>query len=146
MSILLCLILSVPDGDSMRAKCESRVKPVSLRLIEIDAPEVKHSGFVKMDTQPFGPEAQKNLAGYCYKQRATVHALGKDRYGRTLARVECQGVDVNAAQAEAGLAWPYEPKRGSRIPGLVAKAQAAHAGLWSDPSPIPPSQWRKGQR
>jgi endonuclease YncB( thermonuclease family) len=38
---------------------------------------------------------------------ATLIEKGKDRYGRTLARVTCDGTDANAEQVRRGLAWAY---------------------------------------
>ena len=32
----------------------------------------------------------------------------KDRYGRTVGRVECDGVDASAEQVRAGMAWVFD--------------------------------------
>ena len=142
-AILLCLVLAVPDGDSLRMKCEERVKPISVRLIEVDAPEVKHSGFVRIAQQPYGKEAQQSLSALCYGKQATVHTYGLDKYRRTLAHVDCGTGDVNSIQVATGSAWSFMPKRGSHIPALQKAAQDQKAGLWALPDPIPPSTWRK---
>lgn len=32
---------------------------------------------------------------------------GKDRYGRTVARVSCSGIDANTEQLRRGMAWVF---------------------------------------
>lgn len=38
------------------------------------------------------------------KGKATIERHGRDRYGRTLARVRVNGVDLSDAQVNAGMA------------------------------------------
>ena len=74
-------------------------------------------------------------------------AEGRDRYGRTVARVECDGTDANAAQIEAGLAWVFDRYVTDRtLYAVQAEAYEAQRGLWSDEAPISPWQWRRGLR
>jgi endonuclease YncB( thermonuclease family) len=37
----------------------------------------------------------------CFKKRAVLKPQTTDRYGRNVARVECDGVDANAEQTHA---------------------------------------------
>jgi endonuclease YncB( thermonuclease family) len=68
---------------------------------------------------------------------------GTDRYGRTIARVKCDGIDVSRAQVERGLAWHYVKYSTDSSLGLVQQqAKVARRGLWSDPAPIPPWDYR----
>lgn len=55
---------------------------VKVRLAEIDAPE---------KAQPFGQRRRQALGALCFKRQATVSVQTKDRYGRSVARVECAG-------------------------------------------------------
>jgi len=71
----------------------------------------------------------------------------RDRYGRTVARVECGGVDASAEQVRAGMAWAFT--RYLTDPGLrdlKAEARSAGRGLWADAQPLPPWEWRGGYR
>jgi transposase len=68
------------------------------RLAEIDAPEA---------SQAFGQRSRQHLAGICAEQLATIKPQTTDRYGRTVARVECRGTDANAEQVRAGMAWAF---------------------------------------
>ena len=70
-----------------------------------------------------------------------------DRYGRTLARIEVEGQDVNRQMVADGLAWHYV--RYSKDAGLAAaerEARAAARGLWADREPVPPWEWRASER
>ena len=37
-----------------------------------------------------------------------IRATGKDRYGRTLARIFVDDADVNIAMVRAGMAWRFD--------------------------------------
>lgn len=73
---------------------------------------------------------------------------GADRYGRTLGRVFCAGVDANAEQVRRGMAWvyvKYAPKD-SPLYAIQAEARVARRGLWQDARPVPPWEWRRGSQ
>ena len=72
-----------------------------------------------------------------------MYAGAIDRYGRTLAKVECNGVNVNAEQVRTGQAWAYYATIRSGLPAMQAKAQADGVGLWAVPGAIKPAAWRK---
>ena len=86
-------VVSVQDGDTLTVLVDRRQARV--RLPDIDAPERK---------QPFGTRSRQSLAELCAGKVARVLEQGKDRYGRTLGRVECAGIDVNAEQVRRGKA------------------------------------------
>jgi hypothetical protein len=62
---------------------------IKVRLESIDAPESK---------QALGKRSQQSLAQRCAAKTATVREKGKDRYGRALGWVVCDGVDANTEQ------------------------------------------------
>lgn len=67
-----------------------------------------------------------------------------DRYGRTVARVTCDGVDASAEQVRSGMAWVYDQYvLDMGLYDLQDEAVAAREGLWSARSPIPPWKWRR---
>ena len=140
--LVACLVIAVGDGDSMKIKCDERVKIITVRLAEIDAPEIVHKS-IGIREQPGGRESKASLADLCLKQPAVVHIRSLDRRGRTLAMVECAGVQVNQEQVRRGMAWAYMTKKRSIIPGLEAKARADGVGLWAQLDPTKPSVWRK---
>ena len=66
-----------------------------------------------------------------------------DRYGRPIAKVAVDGLDVNAEQVRRGFAWVF--RRYSNDPALIsleAQAKSAGVGLWADPHPVAPWEWR----
>ena len=75
---------------------------------------------------------------------AQLAEKGHDRYGRTLARVTCDGVDANAEQVRRGMAWAYTKYLTDRaIKDFEEDAHAVQRGLWKDANPVPPWEWRK---
>lgn len=136
-STLLCLVIAITDGDTLKARCgdPDAYQQVTVRLAEIDAPEAR---------QPFGERSRQHLAGLCFQQLATIKAQTTDRYGRTVARVDCRGTDANAEQVRAGMAWAYTKYLTDPvIQQAEQQARTERAGLWADPDPIPPWEWRR---
>lgn len=126
-------VVAVADGDTITVLRE-RVQ-VKVRLVEIDAPE---------KAQAFGNRSRQALAALVHGQEVLVVEHGLDRYGRTLGRIYLGDLDVNADQVRQGMAWVYRKyaKDASLIP-IEAEARAERRGLWSDPEPVPPWEWRK---
>ena len=79
----------------------------------------------------------------------TVAVIGskRDKYGRTLARLEIGGRDVNRQMVEDGLAWHYtQYDHDQRLDAAERDARAAKRGLWADAAPVPSWDWRAGER
>lgn len=126
-------VVGIADGDTLTVLADQ--VPHKIRLAEIDAPEKK---------QAFGEKAKQSLADLCFNQRACVSAGKTDRYGRTVARVVCQGEDASMHQVRAGLAWAYTRYLSDPAIALAeALAHDAGSGLWADPNPVPPWLYRK---
>jgi len=139
-ALLLCLVVAISDGDTLTARCgqPGAYEQVKVRLAEIDAPE---------KAQPFGERSRQHLAQLCHRQIAGIRSIGRDRYGRTLARVECQGKDANAEQLRVGLAWVYDHYVTDRsLYELQDAARASGYGLWADRNPVPPWEWRRSTK
>jgi len=108
----------------------SRVK---LRLLGIDAPEI---------CQDRGREAQHFLSQRVLHQRVQVLVKARDGYGRLIAQVSHQGQDLSQLMAQAG--WAWSPGFGHRPgPFADAVAQAAQIGLFVDPQPMLPADFRR---
>jgi endonuclease YncB( thermonuclease family) len=129
-------VVAVADGDTITALKD--LQQVKVRLTEIDAPEKQ---------QAFGNRSKESLSDLCFGKTATLLEKGKDRYGRTLARVTCDGSDANAEQVRRGLAWAYTKYlTDPQIKAIEEEARAARLGLWRDEKPVPPWEWRKAKR
>ena len=53
-------------------------------------------------------EARQHLAELCFKKQAVEKPQTTDRHGRTVARVECDGIDANVEQVRSGMAWVFD--------------------------------------
>lgn len=126
-------VIGIADGDTLTVL--EGTQQVKIRLANIDAPE---------KAQAFGQRSKESLSDLCFGKEATYQVQDVDRYGRTVAVVVCAGVQANRAQVERGLAWVY-PKynRDESLPPLQQAAQAGHRGLFADPAPMPPWEWRR---
>jgi endonuclease YncB( thermonuclease family) len=130
-------VVNVSDGDTLTLLVDT--KQVKVRLDAIDAPE---------RGQAYGRRAQESLAELCAKRTARVVPKGLDRYGRTVGIIVCDGVEANSEQVKRGMAWVFDryAPRNSPLYGLQREAQATRRGLWSDPRPIAPWDWRQRRR
>ena len=127
-------VISVIDGDSVTVLLAGR--QVKVRLADIDAPE---------KCQDSGKRARTVLTGLVLNREVQLDVTGNDAYGRTLARVSTPAHgSINAAMIERGAAWVF--RRYSNDPKLIEaedQARRFHVGLWSDPNPMAPWDWRK---
>jgi endonuclease YncB( thermonuclease family) len=131
------MVVGIRDGDTLTVLVDKQ--EVKVRLASIDAPELG---------QPFGKAARQSLADLCHQKQATVTPGARDRYGRTVGDVSCDGTPAGAEQVRRGMAWvyvKYAPKA-SPLHQLQVEARAARLGLWADPAPTPPWDWRHGQK
>jgi len=136
-ALLLCLVVGISDGDTLKARCgePGTYEQVTIRLAEIDAPE---------KGQAFGQRSKEALSALCFGLQANVRPVTRDRYGRTVARVECRGLDASAEQIRQGMAWRFvRYSTDAAMLPLEDAARSAGAGLWADAAPVPPWEWRK---
>ena len=136
LTTLLCLVVAIADGDTLTARCATAdgEATIKVRLAEIDAPEKR---------QAFGERSKQHLAELCFQKQAVITPTTRDRYGRTVARIECEGIDANAAMVRAGMAWAFTKYlTDPRIADIEREAREQNIGLWQDTAPVPPWQWR----
>lgn len=79
----------------------------------------------------------------CAAAAVDLEVRGRDKYGRTLARVMSNGQDIGEQLVNEGLAWHYKRfDNDAALAAAEAKARAARRGLWADREPIPPWELR----
>jgi endonuclease YncB( thermonuclease family) len=130
-------VIGISDGDTLTLLTAGK-QQIKVRLASIDTPE---------KAQPYGQKSRQALADLVFQKRAVLNIQGRDRYGRTLALVYVDGVDVNRHLVESGAAWVYRQyNRDQSLLQAEAEARAAKRGLWSLPEAerIPPWEWRHG--
>ena len=90
--------------------------------------------------------AKQATSALSFGQSVIVHRAGRDRYGRTVATVILMdGTILNYELVSQGWGWWYSKYAPDEIflAILEAGARDAKKGLWVDPSPVPPWEWRK---
>ena len=133
-------VVRISDGDTVTILDNSK-RMHKIRLTGIDAPE---------KSQPFGDASRKSLAEMIFQKSVEVTFTKYDRYGRILGKIESNGVDICLEQIRRGLAWHYkhyanEQPTEDRLAYAKAEedARLAKLGLWRDPSPTPPWNFRR---
>jgi micrococcal nuclease len=130
------LIIGVTDGDTVKILIDN--KTLNVRLDGIDAPE---SG------QPFGNRARQELSSLVFGQTVIVQKTGEDRFQRVLGVIFKNKTSINAKLIEDGFAWHYkEYSKDRQLAELEHNARQAKRGLWSDPNPIAPWDYRQFKR
>ena len=136
-------VVGVSDGDTITVLDASNSQ-YKIRLSGIDAPEKK---------QPFGDVSKRSLSDLVYGKAVQVDWHKQDRYQRIVGKVVVQGLDANLEQVKRGLAWhytkyqkeqPFEDRESYY--GAQKQAMSDKLGLWSEPEPIAPWDWRKQPR
>jgi endonuclease YncB( thermonuclease family) len=131
-------IIAISDGDTATL-LSSKNEQVKIRLSQIDAPEL--SG------QAFGEKSKKSLSEQIYGKEVTVEVETKDHFGRTVGKILVGGVDANLVQVQRGMAWFYaQYGREVAYRNAEAKAKTERVGLWSEPNPVPPWDFRHGSK
>jgi endonuclease YncB( thermonuclease family) len=143
-------VVGVSDGDTITVLDASNQQH-KIRLSGIDAPE---------KAQPFGQRSKENLSRHVFGRDVSVEWHKVDRYKRIVGKVKvaepsCRDAacpktfDACHAQISAGLAWWYSKyakdqsrEDANRYELAEQEARSLRMGLWSDPQPIPPWDWR----
>lgn len=154
-AVLSCLIVGVADGDTLTARCDtgSVQQPYQqerVRLTGIDAPE---------RGQAFARRSRQAMSDLAYGKQARLECGKRDRYQRLVCDVYVtpgpgaygpRTRDVGLALVEQGLAWWYRaysheqtPIQRLRYERAEARARSQGLGLWRDPNPTPPWDYRR---
>lgn len=128
-------VIGVADGDTITVL--DGTSQIKIRLNGVDCPE---------KAQAFGTKAKQFTSSLVFGQTVTIRAKEKDRYGRTVGDVVLSdGRILNHELVRSGLAWWYQKYAPSDtvLRGLEAEARAAKVGLWADPNPVAPWEFRR---
>lgn len=126
-------VIAVLDGDTVLIKGAKGLKKI--RMAGIDAPE---------KAQTFGETSRRSLAEMVLGKQVMVASEAVDQYGRMVAHLSVDGLDVNAEQIRRGMAWEYSRFHNDRVLlALQEEARRAPRGLWALNDPMPPWEWRK---
>jgi endonuclease YncB( thermonuclease family) len=151
---LVVKVTKINDGDTIQA-IDSNHLEHRIRLLGIDAPE---------DGQAFGNRSTQNLSRLVSGKEVRIEWSKEDKYGRFLAIVRlpapdacdppmCRDgqLDINLTQVVDGMAWHYKQYEKDQTQGdrrvyasAEQSARVSSTGLWSDPDPVPPWDFRVG--
>jgi len=131
-------VVGISDGDTIKVLHNG--KQVRIRLYGIDTPEKR---------QAFGNRAKKFTVSRVAGKTVSVTPMDIDRYGRTVALVQSPDdtITLNETLVRNGYAWVY--RKYCKVDfcsdwlSHEQKARSQRVGLWTDPNPIPPWQYRK---
>ncbi len=127
-------VVSIADGDTITVLDKDHTEH-KIRLSCIDAPE---------RGQDFGTRSKDELASMIAGETVTIEYTEKDKYGRILGYVNNGSTLSNLEQVKRGMAWVYR-KYCDKCEYYDAEVYARNnmLGIWSQPNPIPPWEWRR---
>ena len=128
-------VTSVVDGDTLWVRRSKAGPGTEIRLQGIDAPEI---------CQRWGRESREALRTLVLSRTVTVSEIGRDTYGRVLARLHVRGQDVGGWLVANGHAWSshFHGNAGPYARQEV-DAREARRGLWSHRRPLEPRAFRR---
>lgn len=126
---------SVIDGDTIYISNNGSQEKI--RISQIDAPE---------KSQGFGVQAKECLKNILNQGELKVCRNGKDKYGRTLADLLVNNIDVAHSLVKQGCAWAYTQylEDGSDLPAVQDQAKNSALGLWATQNAVAPWDYRHG--
>jgi micrococcal nuclease len=130
-------VIKVKDGDTVVILDSLNVQH-TIRVADIDCPE---------RGQPFSSKAKEFVSNEIFGKQVTIKKKNTDRYGRIVGFVLYESKNLSLELLKNGLAWHYSYYSDSKeMAQLEVVARDNKIGLWIDPNPINPYNWRKGER
>ncbi len=132
------IVTHVTDGDTIRVRpmdSSSQSDTVKVRIDGIDAPE---------SCQAYGAQSTAALKKRIINKQVTVTSKRFDDYGRDVAKVAIEGVDVGGWLVANGHAWSYHYRFSAGPYGTEEKTAARDKlGLFADASALNPKTFRR---
>ena len=127
-------VLEVYDGDTLTVLAGQN--KFRVRLFGVDAPEV---------LQEYGIPARDRLRELILGQTVTVEVLNVDQYGRAVAIIRRDLLEINTEMVHSGAAWHYVQYAAGETGLADAQKEAKNTktGIWQNNNPVPPWDYRK---
>ena len=132
-------VVLVTDGDTI--KVTTADGPMDIRLYGVDSPEKK---------QAFGLAAKDFTKKFVEGKTVEITITGDGRWGRKSAIVMLGTQCLQEQLLLSGYAWVYPQYCRKSFCGAWSKLQGISAGnrvgLWAQPAPVRPWEWRKARK
>jgi micrococcal nuclease len=132
------IVTHVTDGDTLRVRplaSSSKSDSLKVRIDGIDAPE---------SCQLYGVQSTVALKKLILSKQITVFSKRFDDYGRDVAKITFNNIDVGGWMVKNGHAWSYHYRFSAGPYGQEEKAAArAKLGLFDNASAIEPRIFRR---
>lgn len=131
-------VVGIMDGDTFKFLTPDSTL-IRVRLANIDCPEKK---------QPFSARATEFTSKAIFGKTVTIHVQSKDRYRRYISNVTYDdSLSLCHELVKNGLAWHYVKfSKDKDLQQMEDKARKSKLGLWQDPNPIAPWEWRESKK
>jgi micrococcal nuclease len=131
-------VIRVVDGDTI--EIQKKIETQRVRIWGIDTPEWD---------QRYGTQASQFTRSQLLGKEVRVAPKGIDKYGRLVAVITTDRINISEELIKSGLAWVHiyychEPVC-DNWKNLQEGARIEHRGLWNDSDPVAPWQWKKRQ-
>ena len=132
------IVTHITDGDTFRVRpmgSNGKSDTLRIRIDGIDAPE---------SCQLYGEQSTAALKKLILSKQVTVFSKRFDDYGRDVAKITLNNMDVGSWMVKNGHAWSYH-YRYSAGPYRLEEEAAARAklGLFADASAVEPTIFRR---
>ncbi len=132
------VVTHVTDGDTLRVKqlaSNSKANSLKVRIDGIDAPEI---------CQLYGRQSAVALKKLLLSKQVTITSKRFDDYGRDVAKVTIDNIDVGSWMVKNGHAWSYHYRFSNGPYGSEEKAaERDRLGLFADASAVEPKVFRR---
>ena len=110
-------VVAVYDGDTLTL-LHGDNEEAKIRLDSIDTPE-------KRGGQPFSEKSKQALSELVFGRDVTIHQTDVDRWGRLIAFVFVDDVDISAKMVADGWAWEFDKySKSDTLDGLESSARS----------------------
>ena len=121
-------VTSITDGDTVHVSTASGVN-LTIRLDGIDTPE---------RDEPYSTQATRATRVMLLSKRVQLQGTDVDAYGRLVARIVVDGVDVSVALVRDGLACHFTRySSDGTLAAAQKEAQRRGVGFWAQGAPKP---------
>lgn len=127
----------VTDGDTIKVRGET------VRISGVDAPELDQTAVLQNgNTVPIGRVVKAALIKKIGGRRVQVHTNGRDKFGRSIGVVKCEGEDIGQWLVQNGHAISAY---GVQYKSDELAAKRMRRGMWGYRATYDPRDWRGRQ-